>query len=128
MALSDATKEAVHLRWLLQDIDPEFKASGKPAIIFEDNTACIALASNPVLHERTKHIDMRYHFVRERILSKEISVHFVGTDLMLADLLTKSVSVQVSNNLLFRLLGCTDIFALVAPYYDNSRNESENHA
>jgi hypothetical protein len=50
-------------------------------------------------------------------------VHFVGTDLMLADLLTKPVSVQVSNNLLFRLLGCTDIFALVAPYFDNSRNE-----
>jgi hypothetical protein len=123
MALCDAAKEAVHLRWLLQDIDPVFKASGKPAIIFEDNTACIALASNPVLHERTKHIDMRYHFVRERIVSKEISVHFVGTDLMLADLLTKPVSVQVSNNLLFRLLGCTDIFALVAPYYDNSRND-----
>jgi len=125
MALCEAAKEAVHLRWLLQDIDPVYKASGKPAIIFEDNQACIALASNPVLHERTKHIDMRYHFIRERIISKEISVHYIGTDLMLADLLTKPVSVQVSNNLLLRLLGCTDIFALVAPYYDYQRNEQE---
>ena len=126
MALCDAAKEAIHLRWLVQDISPIYKSSAKPAIIFEDNTACIALASNPVMHERTKHIDMRYHFVRERIISKEIYVHYLGTDLMIADLLTKTVSVQVSNALLPRILGCMDILRHVAPYFSYpSTEESE---
>jgi hypothetical protein len=46
MALCDAAKEAIHLRWLVQDISPIYKSSAKPAIIFEDNTACISAVTH----------------------------------------------------------------------------------
>jgi hypothetical protein len=117
MALCAATQEAVHLRVLLQDILPAYKASAEPAIIFEDNTACIAMSNNPVHHERTKHIDNKYHFIRERILSKEIHVVYLETRLMIADLLTKPVSLQVSKNLLPVLMGPTNIYDHVKAHY-----------
>jgi hypothetical protein len=123
MALCAATQEAAHLRVLLQDILPAYKASAEPAIIFEDNTACIAMSNNPVHHERTKHIDNKYHFIRERILSKEIHVVYLETRLMIADLLTKPVSVQISKTLLPVLLGPTDIYDHVKDHFTYSPNQ-----
>ena len=61
-------------------------------IIFEDNQGCIALAKNPVKHERTKHIDIRHHFIREKVESKEIDVKYLETAIMLADILTKAMT------------------------------------
>ncbi|EWM20271.1 retrotransposon protein [Nannochloropsis gaditana] len=40
----------------------------------EDNQACIAMSNNPITHKRTKHIDVRYHFVREKVESKEVEL------------------------------------------------------
>ena len=61
-------------------------------MIFEDNQGCIALAKNPVSHDRTKHIDIRYHFIREQIEAKTIDVRYLPTEDMLADLLTKGMT------------------------------------
>nr|GEW55917.1 retrovirus-related Pol polyprotein from transposon TNT 1-94 [Tanacetum cinerariifolium] len=47
--------------------------------IFCDNTSAIAISNNPVLHSRTKHIDIRYHFVRDHILKWDIELHFIPT-------------------------------------------------
>ncbi|GJW48765.1 hypothetical protein Tco_0080411 [Tanacetum coccineum] len=47
--------------------------------IFCDNTSTIAISNNPVLHSRTKHIDIRYHFIRDRILKGDIELHFIPT-------------------------------------------------
>ena len=62
---------------------------GDPTPIFEDNQGAIALAYNPVFHKRSKHIDVRYHFVRERVASGEVELLYVATEHQLADLLTK---------------------------------------
>ncbi|GJR88783.1 hypothetical protein Tco_0212794 [Tanacetum coccineum] len=47
--------------------------------IFYDNTSVIAISNNPVLHSRTKHIDIRYHFIRDHILKGDIELHFIPT-------------------------------------------------
>nr|GEV01933.1 hypothetical protein [Tanacetum cinerariifolium] len=60
--------------------------------IFCDNTSVIAISNNPVLHSRTKHIDIRYHFIRDHILKGDIELHFVPTDLQLADIFTKPLA------------------------------------
>ncbi|GJY08947.1 retrovirus-related pol polyprotein from transposon TNT 1-94 [Tanacetum coccineum] len=57
--------------------------------IFCDNTSGIAISNNLVLHFRTKHIDIMYHFIRNHILNGDIELHFVPTDLLLADIFTK---------------------------------------
>ncbi|XP_033230350.1 secreted RxLR effector protein 161-like [Belonocnema kinseyi] len=60
-AAATATKEAVWLRKLLDDIG--FQAAGASAL-FVDNQSAIKLIKNPEFHKRTKHIDVRYHFIR----------------------------------------------------------------
>ncbi|GKB19929.1 hypothetical protein Tco_0853852 [Tanacetum coccineum] len=57
--------------------------------IFCDNTSAIAISNNPVLHSRTKHIDIRYHFIRDHILKGDIELHFIPTKYQLADIFTK---------------------------------------
>ena len=58
-------------------------------ILMEDNQGCIALAHNPVHHSRSKHIDLRAHFIREKVAEKVVDLHYVPTDKQLADILTK---------------------------------------
>ncbi|GJT44832.1 retrovirus-related pol polyprotein from transposon TNT 1-94 [Tanacetum coccineum] len=60
--------------------------------IFCDNTSAIAISNNPVLHSRTKHIDIRYHFIRDHILKGDIELHFIPTDLQLAYIFTKPLA------------------------------------
>ncbi|GJS77797.1 retrovirus-related pol polyprotein from transposon TNT 1-94 [Tanacetum coccineum] len=60
--------------------------------IFCDNTSAIAISNNPVLHSRTKHIDIRYHFIRDHILKGDIELYFVPADLQLADIFTKPLA------------------------------------
>ncbi len=57
-----------------------------------DNQASIAIARNPVSHTRTKHIDIRYHFIREALQDDVIDLRFCPTSEMVADVLTKPLS------------------------------------
>ena len=66
IALGSATQEAIWLRRLLSDLKVEVDT---PTDILEDNQGAIAIAKNPVGHKRTKHIDIRYHFIREAVLT-----------------------------------------------------------
>ena len=59
--------------------------------IFEDNQGAIALAKNPELHKRTKHIDIRYHFVREKVEDSQVVLEYVSTLNMLGDIMTKPI-------------------------------------
>jgi len=56
-----------------------------------DNKSAIALMKNPVHHDRSKHIDVKFHFIRECCDGKLIDVEFVGTELQLGDILTKAL-------------------------------------
>nr|GEU86583.1 retrovirus-related Pol polyprotein from transposon TNT 1-94 [Tanacetum cinerariifolium] len=57
-----------------------------------DNTSVIAISNNPVLHSRTKHINIRYHFIIDHILKGDVELYFVPTDLQLGDIFTKPLS------------------------------------
>ena len=57
-----------------------------------DNIGALALASNPVYHTRTKHIEVKYHIVREKVVNKDIIAKFISTHDQLADIFTKGLT------------------------------------
>jgi hypothetical protein len=66
----------------------------KLTVIYCDNLCSIQLAKNPVFHARTKHIEVHYHFVRERVLSGELELKHVPTDRQVADIFTKALGLD----------------------------------
>ena len=58
-------------------------------VVWCDNTSALALASNPIFHARSKHIEVDYHFVREKVANKDILLQHVPTSLQPADIFTK---------------------------------------
>lgn len=86
MALFEAAKEACWLKSVLTDIKLTLN---EPIVIYEDNNGCISIANNPTDHKRSKHIDIKYHFTREKIQKKVITVKYLSTGEQLADILTK---------------------------------------
>ncbi|GJR85071.1 retrovirus-related pol polyprotein from transposon TNT 1-94 [Tanacetum coccineum] len=71
--------------------------------IFYDNTSAIAISNNPVLHSRTKHIDIRYHFIRDHVLKWDIELHFIPTQYQLADIFTKPLDEPTFKRLIVEL-------------------------
>ena len=63
-----------------------------PTVIFEDNQAAIKIAKNPQYHGRSKHISIKYHFIREQVSSNLIELRYCRTDGMIADIFTKGLS------------------------------------
>ncbi|GKA53255.1 retrovirus-related pol polyprotein from transposon TNT 1-94 [Tanacetum coccineum] len=71
--------------------------------IFCNNTSAIAISNNPVLHSRTKHNDIRYHFIRDHILKGDIELHFIPTQYQLADIFTKRLDEPTFKRLIVEL-------------------------
>lgn len=88
IGLSEASKEAVYLKNILSELI-DFKSS---VMIYNDNQSAQKLASNPIFHKRSKHIDVRYHFVRECVSNNLITIRYQQTNEMVADILTKSLA------------------------------------
>ncbi|KAM2607610.1 hypothetical protein TB2_036145 [Malus domestica] len=63
-----------------------------PPTLWCDNISAISLAKNPIFHARTKHVEIDYHYIREKVLSNAVSVQFVCSQDQLADICTKSLS------------------------------------
>ena len=61
----------------------------EPVVMFCDNTSAINISKNPVMHSKTKHIAIKYHFVRELVQDKEIRLEYVHTKEQIADIFTK---------------------------------------
>jgi hypothetical protein len=85
------TCEAVWLKRLLKDLQEEVS---DPTVIYSDNLSSIQLAKNPFFHARTKHIEVHYHFVCERVLSGEVELQYVPTDRQTADIFTKPLGLD----------------------------------
>lgn len=89
MALAEVTKEAI---WIRKFLDSLGYTQTTPTLLMEDNMGAIELAKNPVHHSRTKHIDIRHHFVREKLASNEIELCYIQTGDQIADALTKPLT------------------------------------
>ena len=89
IALAHAAKEAIWLRALLTELG---HAPTGATPIFSDNQAAIAFAHDNQFHARAKHIDIRHHFIRERIDAADISVAYCASEDNCADILTKALA------------------------------------
>jgi len=89
IAACEAVKEAFWLKQLLCDSGCQ---CDKAIIVKVDNQSAIKLIRNPEFHKRSKHIDIRYHFVREKYSSGDIEIEYVCSQNQLADILTKALS------------------------------------
>jgi transposase InsO family protein len=87
MAAAAAVKEGLWLRKLMYDL----REDCSPVTILADNQSAIKLLKNPVSSQRSKHIDVIYHFARERVGRGDVEFEYVSTNHMLADMLTKIV-------------------------------------
>jgi hypothetical protein len=88
IGLANAAKEALWLKSILIELD----RAPKETKIYCDNMSTIALAKNPEMHSRSKHIEIRHHFLREKIQKLEFEVEHLSTQDMVADILTKGLA------------------------------------
>jgi histone deacetylase 1/2 len=85
-ALANATAELIWVQSLLQELGI---SQSRPPVLWCDNIGATYLSSNPVFHARTKHIEVDYHFVRERVSQKLLHIKFISSKDQLADIFTK---------------------------------------
>ncbi|CAL1399955.1 unnamed protein product [Linum trigynum] len=90
-AMANTVSEVLWLRWLFCDFGVPFSA---PTPLFCDNQATLHIDSNPVFHERTKHVEMDFYFVWEQVLSSDVAPLKIATSDQPADLFTKGLSVD----------------------------------
>ncbi|KAK0588475.1 hypothetical protein LWI29_001474 [Acer saccharum] len=88
IAVTEAIKEAIWLQGLLGEIN----LFGGKAVIYTDSQSALYLVKNPVFHERTNHIEVKYHFIRDQVSNGIVQVKKVSTDDNPADMGTKIVS------------------------------------
>ena len=90
MALSSAAQEAVWIRELISELG---NLQSQPTLIYEDNQSAISMAKNPQFHGRSKHISIKYHYIREQVNNDKIRLEYCPTEDTLADLdlLTKGI-------------------------------------
>jgi hypothetical protein len=90
IAGAEATKEAIWLLRLLRDLDANVH-NAPPATIHFDNQGAMALTKNDANHNRTKHIDVKWHFIRAYVDNGTIKITYLPTANMVADILTKAL-------------------------------------
>lgn len=88
MAIGSATQEILWLRSMLAEMGCEQRG---PTVLQCDNEAAIAIASDDVHHTRTKHIDIRHHFIRDHVKAGEMQLEWVASEHQQADILTKGL-------------------------------------
>ncbi|PRQ56213.1 putative RNA-directed DNA polymerase [Rosa chinensis] len=98
--------ELLWLRNLLRDLGFKLKSTMQ---LYCDNKAAIDISQNPVQHDRTKHVEVDRHFIKEKLDAKIISFPFVPTEEQLADVLTKGVSRKAFYDSLSKL-GMVDVY------------------
>uniref|UniRef100_A0A2N9FUB4 Integrase catalytic domain-containing protein n=1 Tax=Fagus sylvatica TaxID=28930 RepID=A0A2N9FUB4_FAGSY len=106
-AMAHSTCELTWLRTVLQEFG---LLTQGPTPLYCDNQAAIHIASNPVFHERTKHIEVDCHFVRSKVESKDIITPFVPSGSQLADIFTKALPKNAIDSICSKL-GVIDIYS-----------------
>ena len=106
------------LTWILHLLQDLHVKHDRPVLLYYDNQAALHIASNLVFHERSKHIEVDFHVVRNRIIDgtlKTLKTFYVSTKNQLADVFTKALGVENYLRLITRL-GVINIFAHVVEY------------
>ena len=103
MALAEATQEAIFLTQLFKDMTNSDLYD--KFILYCDNQSAIALAKNAMVHQRSKHIDIKYHFVRSIISSGVMELVFIATEKNIADIFTKPIAGVKLKNFVAALTG-----------------------
>ena len=88
MATNQVSCEAPWLRKLMVDL---FDQQLSPTVIYYDNQSCIRLSKNPVFHERSNHIEIKYHFIRDYVQRGAVELQYISIEEQMADILTKSL-------------------------------------
>ena len=105
MAATQCVKEAIWLQGLLKEIG--YPGEDRKTIqLFGDNMGALALAQNPEYHARSKHIDVQWHFVREKIQQELVALEYLPTEEMVADGLTKPLGKEKFKQFV-KLMGMT---------------------
>ena len=84
-----AASYCTQLLWMMQTMHDMQIMCTPPMSIFCDNTSEISISKNPVMHSKTKHIPIRYHFLREEVLEQKVKLEYVPSEEQVADILTK---------------------------------------
>lgn len=101
LALVETIKELLWVKQLLTEMNITVQ---QPIKVFVDNQAAMLLAANPSHHSRTKHIDIRHHFIREYVSAGTIELYYIDTKENVSDLLTKATSKSVFQHLIGKLV------------------------
>jgi hypothetical protein len=88
--MANATSEIMWLRLLLHELG--CPSLDQPTKLFCDSQAAIHITSNPVFHERTKHIKVSCHYVHEKVLNRTIETPYIHSEDQLADVFTKALT------------------------------------
>jgi hypothetical protein len=104
-AMTSTCCELTWLRFLLKDLGLSLH---EPALLFCDNKAALHIAANPVFHERTRHIEMDCHYIRDKVLDGSVATRYVNSACQLADVLTKPLGKDIFVPMISKL-GVQDI-------------------
>ena len=99
-AIANTTSEIIWLKSLLSELH---LASNIAPKIWCDNIGATYLTANPVFHARTKHVEIDFHFVRERVATQQLSISYISAEDQIADIFTKPLSRQRFNKLASKL-------------------------
>ncbi|GJS21993.1 retrotransposon protein, putative, unclassified [Tanacetum coccineum] len=99
VSLSACCAQVIWMRTQL--LDYGYKYNRIP--MYCDSKSAIAISCNPVQHSKTKHIDIRYHFIKEHVEKGTVELYFVGTEYQLADLFTKALPKERFEYLVHRI-------------------------
>jgi hypothetical protein len=89
-----ATVAACELIWLQKLLSYLGQSLDAPVVIYYDNISSILIANNLVYHARTKHIEVHYHFIREKVIAKEINLIHVSIEDQVVDIFTKALRID----------------------------------
>jgi hypothetical protein len=90
-------------------LEMELLVEGEATLIHIDNMAAKALASNPVFHQRSKHIDVKFHWLREKVEEKAVRLEYISTEEQRADIMTKALTGQVFHRHMTQLMSAIQV-------------------
>jgi hypothetical protein len=111
------------LRMLFKDVHVTLSIA---PTIWYDNISVLALATNPVYHASTKHIEVDYHFIREKVLNQDVIIKFISTDDQIADVFTKGLGSTCFLSLWVKLMMIPSPISLRGAVRENIAVDSGN--